>query len=594
MKYFCTLSDINYLPKGLALYKSLTEVTKEPFTLYYLSMDDAAAQRLEKLALPNIIVHKLSDIEKEKEELRIARSNRPYNEYCWTLASYYIYYLTNVTPNDHITYIDSDIYFYQDPEIIYQEIGNKSVGIIAHRHNSVGDRDGAYNVGVIYFKNNEMGKKVLFWWMDAVLNKKYPEYMTCGDQKYLEGFIPLFGEENICVADKTFAHGAPWNYRLYTYEKAPEGKITWNGKEQLMVFNHFSRFSYDVNANSINFTSGQYGDHILGGKVFQDNQEVVNYYLHYFEVLKEIHSTWMVDKAPAFLKPLKVSIGMIVFEGDYVLRQSLESIYPFAHQILVAEGPVKYWQDQGRTTSTDLTNEILDSFPDPDNKIKIVHGQFAEKDDQCKAYMQHLDPEADYIWNLDSDEVFKQDDIEALLKLIKDHKYTSVGVKSCSFYGGFERHIGGFEEARDQFLRIFKVYPGSTWLTHRPPTIVHKPETPVLDLNHLDSDTLFNEHKIGMYHYSYVFPRQVKNKIEYYKNALTKHKCIDNYWESVYLPWINGSIQQKMDIEKQYQGVHEWKPEYRAPAYTKPFLGEHPYHIQKAMSQLLQTFNEQK
>jgi hypothetical protein len=58
-----------------------------------------------------------------------------------------------------MTYIDSDIFFYQDIDIVYQEIGNKSVGIIAHRHNSVGsDRDGAYNVGVVYFKNNEMGK----------------------------------------------------------------------------------------------------------------------------------------------------------------------------------------------------------------------------------------------------------------------------------------------------------------------------------------------------------------------------------------------------------------------------------------------------
>lgn len=50
---------------------------------------------------------------------------------------------------------------------------------------------------------------------------------------------------------------------------------------------------------------------------------------------------------------MKISFGMIVFNGNYVLRECLESIYPYAHEILIAEGPVKYWQDLGYTTSTD-------------------------------------------------------------------------------------------------------------------------------------------------------------------------------------------------------------------------------------------------
>ena len=79
---------------------------------------------------------------------------------------------------------------------------------------------------------------------------------------------------------------------------------------------------------------------------------------------------------------MKIAFGMIVFEGDYVLKECLESIYPFASQILIAEGPVTFWQQQGRTTSLDDTNVILENFPDPENKIKIVHGQFKEKDEQ--------------------------------------------------------------------------------------------------------------------------------------------------------------------------------------------------------------------
>ena len=108
----------------------------------------------------------------------------------------------------------------------------------------------------------------------------------------------------------------------------------------------------------------------------------------------------------------------------------MEQVYPFAEQILISEGPVSYWQRQGRTTSLDDTNKILDEFPDPDNKIKIVHGQFNEKDDQCRAYMQNIKDDIDYIWNLDSDEIYTTKDLEKIIQFLDVYKPTSVGVRS--------------------------------------------------------------------------------------------------------------------------------------------------------------------
>ena len=69
---------------------------------------------------------------------------------------------------------------------------------------------------------------------------------------------------------------------------------------------------------------------------------------------------------------MKIAVGMIVFNGNYVLKEALESVYPFVDQILVAEGPVKFWQENGYTTSSDGTNQVLHDFEDPENKIKIV------------------------------------------------------------------------------------------------------------------------------------------------------------------------------------------------------------------------------
>lgn len=282
---------------------------------------------------------------------------------------------------------------------------------------------------------------------------------------------------------------------------------------------------------------------------------------------------------------MKIAFGMIVFEGDYVLQQCLEQVYPFAEQILISEGPVEFWQRQGRTTSLDDTNKILDEFPDPENKIKVIHGQFKEKDDQCMAYMKHINSDIDYIWNLDSDEIYKTEDLKKIIKFLKDESPTSVGVRSCSFYGGLDNYLTGFELNRDNFLRIFKYVEGSTWLTHRPPTIKY-PSGIDIQHKHIDSETLWNKTGIQMYHYSYVFPDQVYKKVNYYKDSVSKQNCIDDYFYKIYYPWITGNNNQKKLIEDKFLGVHEFLPSVRGDCYTAPFALSHPESINKSISDL--------
>ena len=286
---------------------------------------------------------------------------------------------------------------------------------------------------------------------------------------------------------------------------------------------------------------------------------------------------------------MKIAFGMIVFNGNYVLEEVLTAVYPYASQILIAEGPVKFWQDQGFITSTDGTNEIIDNFPDPDNKIKIVHSQYKEKDEQCQAYMKFLSDDTDYLWNLDSDEIFKPEDIEKLIRILEEGEYTSVGFKSISFYGGFDKYLTGFEE-KAEFRRVFKVYPGAYWSTHRPPTIAYAKD---VVLKHLSFHTLADKYNIRMYHYSYVFPDQVYTKVKYYKMAISKNLCIDNYFESIYHPWVLGNDSVKKEIEDKYRGVHEFIHSYRGDCYTANFVGTHHQAILDSKDKLKRKFYEQ-
>ena len=286
---------------------------------------------------------------------------------------------------------------------------------------------------------------------------------------------------------------------------------------------------------------------------------------------------------------MKIAFGMIVFNGNYVLQETIDSIYPFANQILIAEGPVTFWQEQGYSSSVDGTNEIIDNIYDPDNKIQVIHSQYGEKDEQCNAYMQFLNNDNDYIWNLDCDEVFKPSDMDTVIGLLEQERYTSVGFKSLTFYGGFDHYLTGFEEGAE-FLRIRKVYPGSYWSTHRPPTIAHRIDNPWPE-RHLDFNYLNDNYGVRMYHYSYVFPDQVFQKIKYYKQTISKDNCIDNYFEEIYLPWM--LTDDKMIVEGKYHGAHEFKPEYRGACYTAQFEGTHPFTISHSLQMLQKKIHSQ-
>ena len=263
---------------------------------------------------------------------------------------------------------------------------------------------------------------------------------------------------------------------------------------------------------------------------------------------------------------MKIAFGIIVYNGDFVLNECIASIYPYASHILISEGCVQHFQDKGFTTSTDRTNEIIDNFPDPDNKIKVWHGQYKEKTEQCNAYMP---VDADYLWSLDSDEIFKPADIEHVIHLLETEQPTSVGFKSKTFFGGFDKVIGGFE-ARAEYRRIFKINKESKWANHRPPQIDN-----IEDTKHISGQSLADK-EIYMYHYSYVWDRQVKDKVEYYKAKISKDNCIDDYYEKVFKIWKEGDVMTKNIIEAKYRGVHEFKTSYRGDAYTEFFIGEHP------------------
>lgn len=295
MKYLCSLSDNNYLPLGLSLYDSLLKTTKDNFILYYLCLDEKCYNTVKSINSEKFIPIYLKDFITENTELeKFNRSN--YSDFVWMLASYFSNYLLSEKNLDHITYIDADIVFYDDINYFYEEIGEKSVGVIRHRHipKNINSPDGQYNVGVVYFRGDEIGRKCLYWWKDAVFNKKYPELSTCHDQKYLEGFFIFFDKNKISIVDETIAHGAPWNYILYDWSSFDkDNTITWEGKKQKFLFNHFSRYKFDIENNY--YYNNSYGKETNNFKVYNIPQ-VLKLNTDYFLKIKNSAKKYKWEK----------------------------------------------------------------------------------------------------------------------------------------------------------------------------------------------------------------------------------------------------------------------------------------------------------
>lgn len=269
---------------------------------------------------------------------------------------------------------------------------------------------------------------------------------------------------------------------------------------------------------------------------------------------------------------VKVAFTVMVFNDDYVLEPALRSVRPFG-EIYVAEGPVRYWQDQGFTTSVDKTNEILDSMI-PRNHI--VRGWWPTKNEQCNAMLHLVPDDVDYIWEVDADEVWKPEDVGRILYLLEEHNPDSMSFKMKSFWAGTNRIIGGFE-SDFEVHRIKCWYPGARFSTHRPPSMWNSDGTNLWrGCDHWDHN---RTSALGLYfyHYSYVFPSQVEKKEAFYLNYDAQSQ-IANWYEDVYLAWLLNPSGRR-ELENIYNGVHNWRPEIRGETYTEPFLGKHPVTI---------------
>jgi SAM-dependent methyltransferase len=241
--HFCTYFDQNYLSRALALYHSLEQQCRQPFTLWALCFDEKSYEILARFNLPHLRLIQQANFEAGDTVLAQAKADRSRTEYFWTCTPSLILYIFRHNPDlSALTYIDSDLYFFADPQPIFDEVARASVLLVEHRFGpALLERlyYGLFNVGLLVFRLDANSLGCLTWWRERCLEwcRSVPEGDRFGDQKYLNRWPSDF--PGVAVAGRPGIGVAPWN--IMNYEVSASGdKLLIDG--QPIIFYHFHNF----------------------------------------------------------------------------------------------------------------------------------------------------------------------------------------------------------------------------------------------------------------------------------------------------------------------------------------------------------------
>jgi hypothetical protein len=274
------------------------------------------------------------------------------------------------------------------------------------------------------------------------------------------------------------------------------------------------------------------------------------------------------------LEDINVTLGIIVLNGEPFTRYCIRALYPHANQIIISEGAcygsrnVATPEGHSRDGTLELLRELRKN-EDPENKITIVTAEDeghpdgfwpGEKHEQCRAFTKRAT--GNYLWQVDIDEFYKDEDIIKIKDLLSAGKISCVSFKQFGFWGGFDAYVDGWYLRRQltEIFRIFQWGEGYQYLTHRPPTVINSKGHDMKTLGWLRAKDM-QRMGIFLYHYSFVFPKQVKEKAEYYKEAEWSKRKEAEWWANeVFLkltdPFRVFSITSSYSWLQKFKGSH--------------------------------------
>jgi hypothetical protein len=255
MNHYCTYFDRELLAQGLALWRSLAKSDVDS-VLWVLALDEFTADVLREVGGTWLRVVPLTEVEAGDAELAAAKVNRTRVEYFFALSPCWPRWLLEKhgmrSGIERITSVEAEMFFFASPTRIFEamDAAKASVLVTAQRFPlwlKRSERHGKFNVGLLSFQNDGVGRACLDEWRGRCLGRCHDgqEAGKYADQKYLDEWPERVGAA-LLILPNSGVNLAPWNWAgvEITAETggadAAKGGLRVEG-EPLVIF-HFARF----------------------------------------------------------------------------------------------------------------------------------------------------------------------------------------------------------------------------------------------------------------------------------------------------------------------------------------------------------------
>lgn len=252
---FCMVVSRTRLIQAIACFLSLYK-NMENFKVYILCVDEKCYEFLKEINSDKIVLVTIAEL--NREDLLAIKASRKLNQYCWTLKPGFIKHIFTLDDSiNRVTYIDSDLFFYQNPNVIFENQPDASVLLSSGEiflpmyskefNQTMQTLTGNFNSGFISFKKDINGLQCVNWWDKMCVDSctSNPEDNKFGDQKYLDDMPFLFN--NVYEITTQGINIGHWNYLKYKFTVSNDNVMVNNNK---LIFYHFSGFriisKYDI------------------------------------------------------------------------------------------------------------------------------------------------------------------------------------------------------------------------------------------------------------------------------------------------------------------------------------------------------------
>ncbi len=252
---FCMVVSRTRLIQAIACFLSLYK-NMDNFKVYILCVDEKCYEFLKEINLDKIVLVTIAEL--NREDLLAIKASRKLNQYCWTLKPGFIKHIFTLDDSiNRVTYIDSDLFFYQNPNVIFENQPDASVLLSSGEiflpmyskefNQTMQTLTGNFNSGFISFKKDINGLQCVNWWDKMCVDSctSNPEDNKFGDQKYLDDMPFLFN--NVYEITTQGINIGHWNYLKYKFTVSNDNVMVNNNK---LIFYHFSGFriisKYDI------------------------------------------------------------------------------------------------------------------------------------------------------------------------------------------------------------------------------------------------------------------------------------------------------------------------------------------------------------